>query len=99
MRWHPVSLAQVLKHCRHRSLKPAAQKTPRHILELLILAGGKIKRAFAVTRVDVLEEVDLHLLEQRAALRQLMTKKGRIRVFRIHRLPPPDPAAKADENY
>ena len=99
MRRHRIRLAQILEQRRHLRLEPRPQKLVPDVLILVVLPRDDEQRPLRVTRLDPLHLRNLHPLEQRPPLHQLMTQKRAVRRPRLDALPPPRAAAKPDDDH
>ena len=98
MRRHGERFSQILEEGRHLGLEPGAQKLALGIFVFVVFAGDDVERAFAVAGIQPLDLRNLHVFEERAALRQLAAEERAVGGLRIDSFPAPRAAAEANQD-
>ena len=98
MRRHGERFAEILEHGRHLRLETRAEKFVFDVFVFVVFAGDDVERALAVAGIQPLDLRNLHVFEERAALRQLAAEERAVGGLRVDGFPAPRSAAEANQD-
>jgi len=99
MLWDVAALAKILEHGWHFRFEACSKKLAADIFESIVLARDNVERSLSVTRLDALQGINLHFLEENAALRQFVAKKWAVGMIGIDGFTASHPASETDDDH